>query len=85
MTNISTVVHRKFENVYIGWGQKYAAANYSPPPPPAVQDEFPSGPEITEVDDPTPADEATLRAAQVEAAEAAEEMDEAEEEEDEED
>ncbi|MRB67633.1 hypothetical protein GH825_30165, partial [Bacillus thuringiensis] len=25
-------VEKKFENVYIGWGQKYAAANYSPPP-----------------------------------------------------
>ena len=50
-----------------------------------IQDEFPSGPEITEVEDPTPEEEAALRAAQQEAAEAAEEMEEGEEEEDEDD
>lgn len=70
---------KKFENVYIGWGHKYSSDNYSPPAPPAVQEEFPSGPEITEIDDPTPEEEAALRAAQQEAAEAAEEIDEGEE------
>jgi len=73
---------KKFENVYIGWGHKYGAENYSPPPPPPVLEEFPSGPEITEAEDPTPEEEAALRAAQQEAEEA-EEME--EEEEDEED
>lgn len=74
---------KKFENVYIGWGHKYAAENYSPPPPPPVMEEFPSGPEITEVEDPTPEEEAALRAAQQEAEEA-EEMEDDEDEEDEE-
>lgn len=74
---------RKFENIYIGYGHKYKAENYTPPPPPPIQEEFPSGPEITEADDPTPEEEAALRAAQQEAAEAAEEMEEAEEDEDE--
>lgn len=78
-------VEKKFENVYIGWGHKYSADNYSAPAPPPIQDEFPSGPEITEVDDPTPEEEAALRAAQQEAQEAAEEMEEGEEEEDEDD
>jgi len=73
---------KKFENVYIGWGHKYAAENYSPPPVPSIQEEFPSGPEITEVEDPTPEEEAALRAAQQEAAENAEDMEDAEDEDD---
>ena len=52
---------------------------------PQLQEEFPSGPEITEVDDPTPEEEAALRAAKMEAMEAAEEMEEAEEEQSDED
>uniref|UniRef100_A0A0B7B924 Radial spoke head protein 4 homolog A n=1 Tax=Arion vulgaris TaxID=1028688 RepID=A0A0B7B924_9EUPU len=76
---------KKFENIYIGFGHKYKPENYTPPPPPAIQEEFPSLPEITEADDPTPEEEAALKAAQQEAAEAAEEMEEAEEEEDEDD
>ena len=68
--------------MYIGWAHKYSADNYSPPQPAAIQDEFMSGPEVTEVDDPTPEEEAALKAAQQEAAEAAEEMEEGEEEED---
>lgn len=76
---------KKFENIYIGWGHKYSAENYSPPPPAAIMEEFPSGPEITEAEDPTPEEEAALKAAQQEAAEAAEEMEEGEEEEDEDD
>jgi len=78
-------VAKKFENVYIGWGHKYSADNYSPPPAPAIQEEFPSGPEITEHEDPTPEQEAAVRAAQQEAEEAAEEMEEGEDEEDEDD
>ncbi|CAG5127423.1 unnamed protein product [Candidula unifasciata] len=74
---------KKFENIYIGFGHKYRPDNYTPPPPPPIQEEFPSLPEITEADDPTPEEEAALKAAQQEAAEAAEEMEEAEEEEDE--
>ncbi|PIK38778.1 putative radial spoke head protein 4-like A-like [Apostichopus japonicus] len=76
---------KKFENVYLGYGHKYSPDNYSPPPPPAVQEEYPSGPEITETEDPTPEEEMALRAAQQEAMEAAEEMEDPEEEEEEDD
>jgi radial spoke head protein 4A len=81
---ISRFCCRKFENVYVGSGHKYSQENYSPIAPPPILEEFPSGPEITEADDPTPEEEAALRAAEMEAAEAAEEMEDAEEEEDEE-
>ena len=37
---------KKFENIYIGWGHKYTADNYSPPAPPATQEEYPSGAEV---------------------------------------
>ncbi|XP_033734834.1 radial spoke head protein 4 homolog A-like [Pecten maximus] len=76
---------KKFENVYLGFGHKYNQDNYSPQPTPGIQDEFPSGPEITEAEDPTVEEENALRHAQQEAAEAAEEMEDAEEEEDEDD
>lgn len=55
-------IEKTFENVYVGWGHKYSSENYSPMPPPPVQEEYPSGPEITEVDDPTPEEEAAFRA-----------------------
>ena len=58
-----------FENIYIGWGHKFTLENYSPMPPPPVMTEFPSGPEISEHDDPTPEQEAAWRAAQQEAEE----------------
>ncbi|XP_015751220.1 PREDICTED: radial spoke head protein 4 homolog A-like [Acropora digitifera] len=77
-------VERKFENIYVGWGQRYSAENYSPPPPPPPQEEFPSGPEITEAEDPSVEEEKALKAAQQEALEAAE-MEEDEEEDDEDD
>ena len=67
--------------MYIGWGHKYAPENYSPDPAPDLQTEFPSGPDITETDDPTPEDEAALRAAK----EAEEEEEEEEEDEGDED
>ena len=71
--------------MYIGHGHKYSSETYSPQPAPAIQEEFPSGPEITEVEDPTPEEEAALQAAKIEAAEAAEEMEEGEEDDEEED
>lgn len=67
-------VDRKFENVYVGWGQKYSSENYSPPAPPVPQEEYPSGPEITEVDDPTVEEENALKAAQQEAFEQADDI-----------
>jgi radial spoke head protein 4A len=66
---------KTFENIYIGWGHKYSMDNYSPVPPPPVQEEFPSGPEISEVDDPTPEQEAELRAKEAEEEEEEEEED----------
>ncbi|XP_062838531.1 radial spoke head protein 6 homolog A [Anolis carolinensis] len=78
----SFAVGRKFDNIYIGWGHKYSSDNYSPPLPPIVQSEYPSGPEVTETVDPTVEEEMALKAAQEEAL-AAEEMEEEEEEEDE--
>lgn len=44
---------RKYDNLYIGWGHKYTAYNYSPPIMPVVQDQYKTGPEIMEVQDPT--------------------------------
>ncbi|XP_028409722.1 radial spoke head protein 4 homolog A-like [Dendronephthya gigantea] len=66
-------IDRKFENVYVGWGQKYSSENYSPPAPPTPQEEYPSGPEITEADDPTVEEENAVRAAQLEASDEGEE------------
>jgi len=57
---------KKFENIYIGWGHKYTADNYSPPAPPATQEEYPSGAEVTEVPDPTVDEERALQAVQQE-------------------
>ncbi|KAM6938697.1 radial spoke head protein 4 homolog A [Lycodopsis pacificus] len=39
---------KTFENIYVGWGLKYAGEGYSPPVPPPPQNEYPSGPDITE-------------------------------------
>lgn len=75
------VSFRKFENVYIGWGQKYAIENLNPQIPPIPQEEFVSGPEITEGEDPTPQEEEELRKAQARAEEEEEEAEEEEEEE----
>lgn len=44
---------RRFANMYIGWGHKYNAYNYSPSDMPPVQDQYKIGPEIMEIRDPT--------------------------------
>ncbi|XP_017890081.1 radial spoke head protein 6 homolog A [Ceratina calcarata] len=44
---------RRFANIYVGWGYKYNAYNYSPPSMPPVQDQYKVGPEIMEIQDPT--------------------------------
>ncbi|XP_008066016.1 radial spoke head protein 4 homolog A [Carlito syrichta] len=75
---------KKFENLYIGWGHKYSPDNYTPPVPPPVYQEYPSRPEITEMDDPSVEEEQAFRAAQ-EAVLLAAENEETEEDEDEED
>ncbi|KAG5451011.1 Radial spoke head protein 6 A [Clonorchis sinensis] len=75
---------RFFENIYIGWAQKFLGTNFSPQLAPKIFEEFPSGPEVDETDDPTAEEEAAWRAAQEEAtkklAEEAEEHEEEEEE-----
>ncbi|KAK6470702.1 radial spoke head protein 6-like protein A-like [Huso huso] len=75
---------KKFENIYLGWGHKYSAENYSPPAPALLQQEYLSGPEITEVDDPSVEEEQALKAALEEQKAAVEEMEDMEEEEEEE-
>ncbi|XP_056132818.1 radial spoke head protein 4 homolog A [Lampris incognitus] len=54
---------KKFENIYIGWGLKYAGEGFAPNLPPVPQKEYPSGPEISEALDPTLEEEQALRAA----------------------
>uniref|UniRef100_A0A5F9CJK4 Radial spoke head component 4A n=1 Tax=Oryctolagus cuniculus TaxID=9986 RepID=A0A5F9CJK4_RABIT len=76
---------KKFENFYIGWGHKYSVDNYTPPVPPPVHLEYSSGPEVTEMDDPSVEQEQAFKAAQEAAALASEENEETEEDEDEED
>uniref|UniRef100_A0A8C6F3F5 Radial spoke head component 4A n=1 Tax=Monodon monoceros TaxID=40151 RepID=A0A8C6F3F5_MONMO len=76
---------KKFENFYIGWGHKYSPDSYTPPVPPPVYQEYPSGPEITEMDDPSVEEEQAFRAAQEAAVNSTEENEETEEDEDEED
>ncbi|XP_028365800.1 radial spoke head protein 4 homolog A isoform X1 [Phyllostomus discolor] len=64
---------KKFENLYIGWGHKYSPESYTPPVPPPVCQEYPSGPELTEMDDPSVEEEQAFRAAQEAAVPPAEE------------
>ena len=59
--------HRKYENVYIGWGLKYSSRPFNPVLPPSVQEEFPSGADISETTDPSVEQEKALKAAQEEA------------------
>lgn len=78
-------LYRKFENVYIGWGHKYSPDNYTPPALPPVYQEYPSGAEITEMDDPSVEEEQAFEASREAAALPVEEMEDTEEDEDEED
>ncbi|XP_047131645.1 radial spoke head protein 4 homolog A isoform X1 [Hydra vulgaris] len=59
---VSIAKGKFFENLYIGWGQKYLPSYYNPPAPPEVQQEFPTGPEINEQEDPTAEEERALKA-----------------------
>ncbi|KAK1337970.1 hypothetical protein QTO34_001074 [Cnephaeus nilssonii] len=72
----------QFENLYIGWGHKYSPDSYAPPVPPSASQEYPSGPEITEADDPSVEEEQAFRAAQEAAALPAEENEDTEEDDD---
>ncbi|CAH8573286.1 unnamed protein product [Dicrocoelium dendriticum] len=55
---------RKFENIYIGWGSKTTGTAFQPYLPPDVMSEYQDTPEVIEIIDPTPEDEAALRKVQ---------------------
>ncbi|GAB1295096.1 Radial spoke head protein 4 homolog A [Apodemus speciosus] len=71
---------KKFENFYVGWGHKYSVENYTPPGLPPVYQEYPSGPEITEMDDPSVEEEQAFRMTQERVTLSAEENEETEDE-----
>ncbi|XP_070991404.1 LOW QUALITY PROTEIN: radial spoke head protein 6 homolog A [Oncorhynchus clarkii lewisi] len=54
---------KKFENIYFGWGLKFAGEAYTPTFPTMPQREYTSGPEITEALDPSLEEEQALKAA----------------------
>ncbi|XP_049878152.1 radial spoke head protein 6 homolog A [Pectinophora gossypiella] len=54
---------KKTECMYVGWGLKYQPPNFSPLQLPRPQDEYPVGPEVMEMADPTFADEEAYRIA----------------------
>jgi len=77
---------KQFENIYIGWGLKYIADNYSPPAPPKFESEYPMDKDVTETVDPTVEEEQAFKKAQEEdLMNGGEDMEEEEEDEDEED
>ncbi|XP_008205900.1 radial spoke head protein 6 homolog A isoform X1 [Nasonia vitripennis] len=56
--------NKKFANLYIGWGHKHHAYNYSPPAMPAMQEQHePIGLEITEIQEPSFEEEEAYRLA----------------------
>ncbi|CAB1333025.1 unnamed protein product [Coregonus sp. 'balchen'] len=54
---------KKFENIYFGWGLKFAGEVYTPTVPSMPQREYTSGPEITEALDSSLEEEQALKAA----------------------
>ncbi|XP_035504544.1 radial spoke head protein 4 homolog A isoform X1 [Scophthalmus maximus] len=74
---------KKFENIYVGWGLKYAGEGYSPSVPQLPQREYPSEPEITEALDPSLEEEQALREDLEEQQAAQEELEDADEEDEE--
>lgn len=58
-----TTQGKLFQNVYFGYGLKYTSQNFSPYPLPPVQQDYPIGPEILEITDPTGVEEEEWRIA----------------------
>ncbi|XP_047033554.1 radial spoke head protein 6 homolog A [Helicoverpa zea] len=54
---------KKSDCMYVGWGLKFQPPNFSPLQLPLPQDEYPIGPEVMEMADPTFADEEAYRIA----------------------
>ncbi|KAJ8979718.1 hypothetical protein NQ317_015542 [Molorchus minor] len=50
-----------FQNIYLGYGHKLIEQSFSPLPLPPIQQEYPIGPEIMEMTDPTGAEEEQWR------------------------
>ena len=73
---------RFFENIYIGWGQKYYPNSFTPLSPPSLMEEYPEDLNCQEQDDPTVEEEQNLKEREDEALRAAQEMENAEEEDD---
>lgn len=59
----SFAMQRVHDNLYVGWGKKFVTRNYSPQAIPRCEQEYPNGPEIMEISDPTIADEEAWRLA----------------------
>lgn len=75
---------RTYENIYIGWGNKYTGDCFNPATPPVAFTEYPDGPETMEQDDPTVEEERALEEREKEL-KAAEDMDGLDDEDDEDD
>ncbi|CAH0550690.1 unnamed protein product [Brassicogethes aeneus] len=58
-----TTQGKLWQNIYLGFGLKYLEHNFSPTPLPPVQQDYPIGPEIMEIMDPTGAQEEEWRIA----------------------
>lgn len=56
-------VQRVLDNIYFGFGFKYVTRNFSPIPLPDLDEEYPMGPEIMEINDPTVEEEEAWRLA----------------------
>lgn len=74
ITRISWLFHRTYENIYIGWGNKYTGDCFNPTAPPPAFDEYADGADVHEQDDPTVEEEKALEEREKEL-KAAEEMD----------
>ena len=71
-----------FFSLSLSYVHTYALTLSSPPLPPTAESEYPAGPEVSEVADPTREEEAAVEAAQAQALEEAEAAEEEGEEED---
>ena len=72
---------RKFENIYIGWGNKYTGRCFNPSQPPVAFDEYAEDEGVIEQNDPTVEEEKALEEREREL-KAVEEMDDGEDDED---
>ena len=67
---------KMYENLYIGWGRKYNSNCYTPARPGTTGDEYPYGPEVTEIEDPDVDAEKAMKAKEIAAMRAADDIEE---------